>query len=171
MLTIRPAAAPDQERLGRYGGALLHQHHDADPRRFIHVEHPELGYGRFLVSQAEKPASTVLVAVEDDTVIGYVYATIEDTNWMELRGPCGVIQDIYVDETRRRVGAGRELLQAAIAWIRSHGRTQVVLHTKTKNENAQHLFASFGFRSTMVEMTWDEGDEKDAEPEGGRPNG
>jgi ribosomal protein S18 acetylase RimI-like enzyme len=75
---------------------------------------------------------------------------------MELRGPCGVIQDIYVDEAKRRVGAGRALLQAAIDWIRANGRTQVVLHTKTRNERAQHLFAAFGFRSTMVEMTWDE---------------
>ncbi len=165
MITIRPAAAPDQERLGRYGGALLHQHHDADARRFLHVEHPEAGYGRFLVSQAGRDASAVLVADDAGEVIGYVYATIEDTNWMELRNPCGVIQDIYVDETKRRAGAGKELLRAAIDWIRAKGRTQVVLHTKTRNEGAQNLFQSFGFRKTMVEMTWD------LEPEGGRPNG
>jgi GNAT superfamily N-acetyltransferase len=162
MLTIRPAVAPDEERLGRYGGALLHQHHAADARRFIDVENPEPGYGRFLVSQAGKPTSAVLVADDDGTVVGYVYATIEDTNWMELRGPCGVIQDIYVDQAKRRAGAGRGLLQAAIDWIRSHGRTQVVLHTKTRNESAHHLFTAFGFRPTMVELTWDE------EPTGGK---
>jgi ribosomal protein S18 acetylase RimI-like enzyme len=159
MITIRPGAASDQEKLGRYGGALLHQHHDADTRRFIHVEHPEAGYGRFLVSQTSVPESCVLVAEEAGDVIGYVYATIENTNWMELRGPCGVIQDIYVDEARRHAGAGRQLLRAAVDWILAHGRSQVVLHTKTKNEHAKHLFATFGFRSTMVEMTWDVGDE------------
>jgi ribosomal protein S18 acetylase RimI-like enzyme len=88
--------------------------------------------------------------------VGYVYADVEGTNWMELRGPCGVIHDIYVDDGARRRGAGRALLAAAIEWIHSRGRTQVVLLTKTRNAHAQHLFSSLGFRPTMVEMTLDQ---------------
>ena len=38
----------------------------------------------------------------------------------------------------------------------AQGRTQVVLLTKTRNEEAQRLFASLGFRPTMVEMTLDQ---------------
>ena len=155
-ITIRPATASDQEVLGRFGGALVRQHHEADPRRFIQVEHPEPGYGRFLVSQLSNPNSLVMVAERSGTVVGYVYADSESTNWMELRGPCGVVQDIYVDESARRMGAGRALMRAAIDWIRAKGRTQVVLLTKTRNEHAQHLFASLGFRPTMVEMTLDQ---------------
>ena len=34
----------------------------AEPRRFIQVEHPETGYGRFLVSQISNPNSLVMVA-------------------------------------------------------------------------------------------------------------
>ena len=156
MITIRPATASDQEQLGRFGGALMRQHHDSDPRRFIQVEHPEAGYGRFLVSQLSNPNSLVMVAEHSGTVIGYVFADVESTNWMELRGPCGVVQDVYVDEAARRLGAGRELMGAAIAWIRSKGRSQVVLLTKTRNEHAQHLFTTLGFRPTMIEMTLDQ---------------
>jgi ribosomal protein S18 acetylase RimI-like enzyme len=156
MITIRPATPSDQEHLGRFGGALMRQHHDADPRRFIQVEHPEAGYGRFLVSQLSNSNSLVMVAEHSDTVIGYVFADVESTNWMELRGPCGVVHDIYVDEAARRLGAGRELMKAAIGWIRSKGRSQVVLLTKTRNEHAQRLFATLGFRPTMVEMTLDQ---------------
>ena len=161
MLTIRPATATDQELLGRFGGALMRQHHDADPRRFLQVEHPEAGYGRFLVSQIANPESCVMVAEDSGTVIGYVFADVEPTNWMELRGPCGVVQDVYVDESARRLGAGRELLRAAIEWIHSKGRSQVVLMTKTRNEHAQRLFASLGFRPTMVEMTLDRDRERE----------
>jgi ribosomal protein S18 acetylase RimI-like enzyme len=156
MLTIRRAAASDRELLGRYGGALMRQHHAADTRRFIQVEHPEDGYGRFLVSQLENPNSLVMVAEHAGAVVGYVFADVESTNWMELRGPCGVVQDIYVDETARGQGAGRELMRAAIAWIRSKDRSQVVLMTKTRNEHAQHLFTALGFRPTMIEMTLDQ---------------
>jgi ribosomal protein S18 acetylase RimI-like enzyme len=156
MIAIRTATASDQERLGRYGGALMRQHHDDDPRRFLQVDHPEAGYGRFLVSQLANPDSLVMVAEHSGAVIGYIFADVEATNWMELRGPCGVVHDIYVDETARHLGAGRELMRAAITWIRSRGRSQVVLTTKTRNEHAHRLFATLGFRKTMIEMTLDQ---------------
>lgn len=156
MITIRPATTSDQESLGRFGGALMRQHHTDDPKRFIQIEHPEAGYGRFLVSQLSNPNSLVMVAEHSGAVVGYVYADIESTNWMELRGPCGVVHDIYVDAAARRLGAGRELMSAAIAWIRSTGRSQVVLLTKSRNEHAQHLFSRLGFRPTMIEMTLDQ---------------
>ena len=156
MITIRPAATSDEEPLGRFGGALMRQHHTADPRRFIQVEHPEAGYGRFLVSQLSKPNSLVMVAERSGAIIGYVFADVEPTNWMELRGPCGVVHDIYVDEAARHQGAGRKLMSAAIAWVRSKGRSQVVLTTKNRNEHARHLFTTLGFRPTMIEMTLDQ---------------
>jgi ribosomal protein S18 acetylase RimI-like enzyme len=162
VIEVRPATPSDQPALGRFGAALMRQHHAADPRRFIQFDDPEPGYGRFLVSQIDNPNSHVLVAVNGGAVVGYVYADVETTNWMELRGPCGVIQDVYVDESARRHGAGRALMTAAIAWIRSKGHSQVVLMTKDRNERAQRLFKALGFRPTMIEMTLDQ------DPEGGR---
>jgi ribosomal protein S18 acetylase RimI-like enzyme len=156
MITIRPATPVDEEALGRYGGALMRQHHDSDPRRFIHVDHPERGYGSFLVSQLGRANSLVLVAEDAGTVVGYLFADVEPTSWMELRGPCGVIHDVYVDDSARHQGAGRALMRAAIDWIRGRGHRQVVLMTKTRNERAQHLFAALGFRPTMIEMTLDQ---------------
>lgn len=156
MITIRPASPSDEEPLGRFGGALMRQHHAADPLRFIQVKHPEAGYGRFLVSQLANPDSLVIVAEDAGTVVGYVFADVETTNWMELRGPCGIVHDIYVEEAARHRGAGRALMREAIAWIRSKGRSQVVLMTKSGNQRAQHLFARLGFRPTMLEMTLDQ---------------
>jgi len=156
MITVRPATKSDQELLGRFGGALMRQHHAADPRRFIQVEHPEAGYGRFLVAQGTNPNSLVMVAEHSGAVIGYVFASVESTNWMELRGPCGIVHDVYVDASARRLGAARELMSAAIVWIRSKGRSQVVLLTKSRNEHAQALFTALGFRPTMMEMTLDQ---------------
>jgi len=157
MISIRRATTTDQQALGRFGGALMRQHHDADPLRFIQVEHPEAGYGRFLVSQLSNPESVVLVAERSGEVVGYVWADVEGISWKDLRGPCGFVHDIYVDEAARGQGAGRQLLHAAVDWIRSQGRSQVVLWTKTKNEHAKDLFTRLGFRATMTEMTFDAG--------------
>ena len=155
MIEIRPAAESDEESLGRLGAALMRQHHACDPQRFILTDRPEVGYGRFLVSQLTNPDYTVLVAERSSEIVGYVFAGIEPTSWKDLRGPCGVLHDLYVHEGMRQQGIGRELVRAAVNWIRSRGMSQVVLWSKSGNAAAQHLFAGLGFRSTMIEMTLD----------------
>ena len=150
-IRVRRAAPHDQAALGRFGADLMRLHHKSDSRRFISTPNPEEGYGRFLVSQLSDPDSLVMVA-EGEDVVGYIFATIEDTSWMDLRGPCGYIHDIYVQEDIRRRGAGAALLLAAIDWIHSRNRRQVVLMTKSGNHAARRLFERTGFRVTMHEM-------------------
>jgi ribosomal protein S18 acetylase RimI-like enzyme len=72
---------------------------------------------------------------------------------MSLRGPAGVFHDIVVDPAHRGQGIGRVLLDAAIAALTARGAPRVVLSTAERNEPAQRLFASAGFRRTMIEMT------------------
>ena len=146
------------------GAALMRQHHASDPRRFIVTDRPEAGYGGFLISRLTDTNSLVLVAELANEVVGYVFADIEPTSWMDLRGPCGFIHDVYVQERARRLGMGRELVRAAIDWVRSKGQSQVVLWSKSGNDGAQRLFAALGFRDTMVEMTLDA---EPAAPSGG----
>ena len=155
MINIRPAERADQAVLGRFGAELMRQHHAADPRRFIIVDRPEAGYGRFLVSQLSDPNYAVLVAERSGEIVGYVFAGIEPTSWRDLRGPCGFVHDVYVDERMRHQGTGRELVRAAIAWAQSKGMSQVVLWSKPGNDAAQRLFTGLGFRRTMTEMTLD----------------
>ena len=76
-----------------------------DPQRFLMVERPESGYGRFLVSQLDDPDTIVLVAERGASVIGYVYGALEPTNWKELHEACGFVHDVYVDEGARRIEA------------------------------------------------------------------
>ena len=154
-VTIRPATSADEPALGRMGAALMRLHHATDARRFIQVAEPERGYGRFLITQLSEPDSCLLVAEHAGAVVGYAYACVEGMDWMNLRGPTGVLHDVYVEASARRLGAGRALLVATLKWIGTHDRTQVVLHTMTQNTAAQELFRSLGFRPTMLEMTRD----------------
>jgi ribosomal protein S18 acetylase RimI-like enzyme len=156
-LSIRPATKADEEALGRYGGALMRQHHGLDPERFLRSENPEAGYGRFLVSQLDDPECVVLVAVRSGEVLGYAYAALEPMSWKDLRAACGYLHDVFVDPAARGRRIGDALVRAAIAWLEAHGAPRVVLMSAARNEGAQRLFARLGFRRTMVEMTREAG--------------
>lgn len=155
--SIRPASAADEEALGRLGGALMRQHHAFDAQRFIQVDAPEAGYGRFLVAQIGREDATVLVAERDGAVVGYAYAGLEPTSWKELRGACGFLHDVCVDEGARGARIGERLVRAAIDWLEAKGAPRVVLWSAAPNERAQRLFERLGFRRTMVEMTRERG--------------
>jgi ribosomal protein S18 acetylase RimI-like enzyme len=156
-VTIRRAVKADEPALGRYGGALMRQHHELDPQRFIRSENPEAGYGRFLASQLDEPECVVLVAECAGEVVGYAYAGLEPMSWKDLREACGYLHDVFVDPGARGARIGERLVRAAIAWLEAQGAPRVVLMSAARNEGAQRLFARLGFRRTMVEMTREAG--------------
>ncbi|QWW69985.1 GNAT family N-acetyltransferase [Rhizobium sp. WYJ-E13] len=151
---IRPATSGDMETLGGFGALLVAMHHELDARRFIEAaKSTPLRYGQFLKSQFTRPEVVVIVAEDDGALLGYAYAELQGFDYMSLRGPAGVIHDLFVDSARRREGVGRMLLEAAMAGLKSLGAERFVLSTAYRNETARSLFAAMGFRPTMIEMT------------------
>lgn len=152
--SVRPATAADAERMGGYGIQLTKLHHAWDPQRFIWWDSatPEM-YGSVLTRQIGKPEAVLLVVEEVGTVYGYCWGSMSDNDYMALRGPAGVIHDIFIDPERRREGLGRLLLDATIEALKALGVPQIVLSTAYKNDTGQKLFTSAGLRPTMIEMT------------------
>jgi ribosomal protein S18 acetylase RimI-like enzyme len=151
---VRKAEQRDLASLGRLGAMLMQAHYAFDPHRFLAPgQDAERGYASFLGNVLDSSDDCVFVAERDGVIAGYVYAALEPLSWKELRGPAGFIHDIAVAEDLRRSGIARELLRAAIDWLRVRGAPRVILWTAAPNEGAQTLFRSLGFRQTMVEMT------------------
>ena len=140
--------------LGRLGALLVRTHHELDSERFIAAgPRTEQGYASWLGSQLANPQVIILVAESSGDVLGYTYSEIEGSDYMSLRGAAGVLHDIVVDPAQRRNGVGRKLLEATVEALALRGAPQVVLWTAARNQAAQRLFASAGFRHTMREMT------------------
>jgi ribosomal protein S18 acetylase RimI-like enzyme len=151
---IRPATPADLPRIGRLGALLVEEHNEFDALRFLAAKtRTPADYGAFMSRQLDNPDVAVLVADDQGDVIGYAYAAVEGYDYMSLRGPAGVLHDIIVDPDYRRRGVGRLLLDATLAYLKSRGSPRVVLSTAEHNATAQRLFASVGFRRTMIEMT------------------
>jgi ribosomal protein S18 acetylase RimI-like enzyme len=151
---VRRATPADLQRIGHLGALLVKEHYNFDPQRFLAARQgtPE-GYASFISTQLEDPDKAVLVAEDNSEVVGYTYAAAEGYDYMALRGPAGGLHDIIVDPEHRGRGVGRLLLEVTLEFFRSRGVPRVVLSTAERNEAAQRLFASMGFRRTMIEMT------------------
>jgi len=125
------------------------------------VEPVEAGYERFLASQVDRPGVVFLVAHARDGepagVAGYLYATLEERDWSDLRDACGKIHDVYVDPRFRRRGVASRLVEEAVARLAALGAPRVVLMAAWRNESARTLFSRLGFRDTMIEMTRESG--------------
>ena len=132
----------------------MRTHYGFDAKRFLPPgEDPEGGYAWFLGSQLDDNDVVVLVAERDDEIVGYAYAGIEPLSWKELRDEAGFVHDLVVAESARRAGVGKQLLDAAVDWLRDRGMPRVVLWTAAPNEPARRLFEHRGFRNTMLEFT------------------
>jgi ribosomal protein S18 acetylase RimI-like enzyme len=151
--TVRSARPEDAPALGRMGAALARQHHDFDSARFMLPEDVESGYRWWLRRESKSAEAVVLVAELDGAVVGYAYGRVEERDWNALRDACGVLHDIWVEESARGSGVGTLLLEEMVQRLKALGVPRVVLMTASRNETAQRLFARLGWRPTMVEMT------------------
>ncbi len=154
---IRDARAEDVPGAARLAAALVRQHHDYDPPRFMKIEPVEEGYSRFLRTQIGRDGVVFLVGVarvrDRERVVGYVYATLEERDWSDLRDACGKIHDVYVEEESRRRRVGEALVEEAVRRLAALGAPRVVLMTAWRNASARRFFERLRFRPTMLEMT------------------
>jgi len=156
-IAVRAARPEDLQAAAKLAAALVREHHAYDPLRFMTIEPLEEGYLRFLRTQVDREGVVLTVAASrsgpDETIVGYLLASLEDRDWSDLRDACGKIHDVYVDATVRRHGVATRLVEDAVARLAEMGAPRVVLMAAWRNERARHLFERLGFRPTMLEMT------------------
>jgi ribosomal protein S18 acetylase RimI-like enzyme len=150
---VREMTKRDLAVVGELAGGLVRQHHAWDAKRFMLTEGVEEGYRWWLGKNLGEKSAVLLVAELDGQVVGYLYGTLEERDWALLLDDHGVVHDVYVDAKFRRRGVARALMTEGVKRLEEKGAKRITLHSATPNVHAQKLFASLGFRNTMVEMT------------------
>lgn len=79
-----------------------------------------------------------VIADEDDAPLGYAAASAA---WNNFVG----VDDLAVDATHRRTGAGRMLMDAIVAWARQRQAAGIRLETQTNNISACRFYERYGF--------------------------
>jgi ribosomal protein S18 acetylase RimI-like enzyme len=152
-IEIERATKPDLPKIAELAGELVRQHYAFDAKRFLLVENPEAGYAQWFEKELANAKAIILCAKLDGAIVGYAYARHEPRDWNQLLDAHGALHDIVVHDSARRRGIGKRLLLRALDELRAGGAARVLLLTAIQNESAHELFASVGFRQTMLEMT------------------
>ncbi|MEO8905334.1 MAG: GNAT family N-acetyltransferase [Polyangiaceae bacterium] len=152
-VTVRAAEAQDLPAIAELAGQLVRQHYGFDAQRFMLIPNVEAGYAHFFAGELSNPDTLILAAELAGAVVGYAYARLEERDWNALLDAHGALHDIFVNESVRRQGVARRLVEAVRERLRAKGAPRLVLHTASKNHTAREFFAALGFRQTMTELT------------------
>lgn len=94
---------------------------------------------------ADERLGRLWVTCDGDRVVGYLAVTLGFS--LEYRGRDAFIDELYITESHRGSGLGREALQLAESYCRHNGVTALHLEVEHHRESARALYARSGFES------------------------
>ena len=117
-----------------------------DAYRQFYGKSPDLDLARlFIADRLERKESVIFVAEVDDTgAVGFtqLYPSFSSARAARIY----ILNDLYVKPDARRLGAGRQLLDAAAEFGRASGAVRLTLSTALTNTPAQKLYESMGWK-------------------------
>lgn len=109
-------------------------------------------YRRWLTQRADDPRSVFIVAQREERIVAFLIGTVEAEIPIYRVKEFGFIHDLWVEEEYRHEGIARQMTMLAIERFKALGVQQIRLDTAAANEPARKLFASCGFRISVMEM-------------------
>jgi ribosomal protein S18 acetylase RimI-like enzyme len=118
----------------------------------------QTGVDRRYESRVRDPERAVMVAVVDESVVGFVDAMLvrsTDTAKYHAPGLDVFVEELTVTSASQRRGVGTSLIRAVEAWAEHAGARIVTLDTHVTNEAARRLYSALGYREIGVELAKD----------------
>ncbi len=145
-MKIIKATTEDIPLLANFGKKLTKLHFDFDPDYYTF---DESGFGPafsdWLRNQIGIQSSIILVAKENNQVIGFLSGFVKYLfPWYVIKR-VGHISFMFIDENYRRKGVGKELLREAKKWFKVQGLTYMELYVNENNQKGVSFWKSRGF--------------------------
>ncbi len=94
----------------------------------------------------------VLVALDNDHIVGSVYGQIRPRKDFFQTSHLGYIGFMYVRHSHRGQGVSQLLIEAISAWFHQNKISEIILHVYAKNPRAIRAYEKAGFESHLIEM-------------------
>lgn len=105
----------------------------------IHME-------KYLRDSMNSQDAIVLVALDDDSVVGYSISAIGKRHPVFQQDTQGVIHDMAVKSDYRRKGVGGEMLAKIHEWFQSRNIDRIELSVAAKNQIGYSFWKKHGFQ-------------------------
>ena len=96
----------------------------------------------------------VIIALEDENVIGYLAGSINEKGSYELI-QYGEINNMLVDDKYRGLGVGKQLINQFKEYCKSKNITNLKVVASAKNKNAIDFYKKQGFEDFNITLTMD----------------
>lgn len=108
-------------------------------RQFYRAEPDAPAQQKFLQDRLSKEESVIFIAQDESgTAIGFtqLYPSFSSVSM----APIWILNDLFVNPSTRRSGAGQALLRRALKWAVETGAIRLELATETTDKTAQSLY-------------------------------
>ncbi len=152
-MKIRPAKTSDAVAISALWRELVTYHRQLDPAMPAAAEDGEQRYAARIMNRLDDPYTRVLVAEQDDQLVGFVLALIIDL-LPEMFAPDygGFVADIFVQEAYRGQGVGQALIRDVERWFMDHGVRHYEWYVAAHNPAGRAFWQSLGGRDVMTRM-------------------
>ncbi len=151
-MQIRSATPADIPAVLPMVAKICALHESWDNAKFGILPHPEKRYEKWLQRLATDERSIFLVAEYEEKLVAFVAASMEREIAIYRLQEYAIIHDLWVEPEYRQNGIARQMVMMTIENFQQMGVKQIRLDTAAANERARQLFASCGFRVSVVEM-------------------
>jgi len=102
----------------------------------------EMSWEKRKTKLIDKSEELMIDAVFDDqeVIIGYCISSIDKENHK-----AGEIDSVYIEESHRNAGLGKQLIDNAIEWLTMKGTTEQKLAVGVGNEKVLNFYRQFNF--------------------------
>lgn len=145
-MEITKADFSDIPLLVTFGTRLNQLHFGFDPSYYTFDEERfPSQFGEWLKNQLNTPSSLLLVAKENNTIMGFLSGFVKYLfPWFNIQ-KVGHISFMFIDEKYRRKGVGKKLHEEANKWFKDQGLSYVELYVNENNRNGLTFWQSVGF--------------------------
>lgn len=145
--SIRRASIEDAEGLAALGAStFVETYGHLYPRPDLEAYLAEAYAAETLARALADPEVAAWVAEDEGRMVGFSQAAPANLPHEDLRPGHGEIKRLYLRASHQKGGLGGRLIEPALNWLASRGRTPVWLNVYTGADAAQRFYERHGFR-------------------------
>jgi ribosomal protein S18 acetylase RimI-like enzyme len=151
-LAIRTASKDDLPVIKELWKEFMDFHKERDPF-FSRVEDAHEDFALFMKGNINKDDWLVLVAVDEDQIVGYGTATVMSYPPIYQEPRYGYIQDVAITKTHRGRGVGRQIFEQMVSWFREKNISRLELEVSVTNDVSQAFWYKIGFKDFTKKLS------------------